>query len=319
MTNTTIVDVAGYLPSDVTAAPDRWPVAAQRGGAHMTQYGFGAFSSHSHYPQATRVTVCDTEQRLHLSVWLRDGIDVAADGWTFRVEGRDTVAGYLPGAPWRTDFDGHAHHVGLLLAPEILHTLAGDQGDAFFERLRRDGFLRVRPGDAEVLRAAHELDAVLLAPSSSLLLREAKSLELLARMIEVDTRRGDAGLTQGERARLHQARERLLGNLAAAPTIEQLARACGMNTFQLKHGFKQLFGLPVYALYQRERMQAAWDLIATGRMTVTEAGDHLGYANMSHFGAAFRKVFGILPSELKRRTSVSVTRPLQKGGGPGVQ
>lgn len=298
----TVVDVAGYLPSDLSQRTDLWPAGPQRSGAHMTAYGLAAFSSHSEYADPVSITVCDSAERLHLSVWLRDGLAVESDGWKFRVAGRDTVAGYLPGTPWKSDFRGQAHHVGLLLPPGQLPVLGGEQGDAFFQDLRRDGFLRVQAGTAEVLRAAHELDATLLNPLTSPLLREAKSLELLAHLLSAGRAEAAAPLiTRVQRERLHRARELLLADLADPPSIEHLARESGMNSFALKKDFKRLFGLPVHALHQQERMRAAWQLIESGRHSASEAGARLGYTNMSHFGVAFRKAFGILPGELKRR------------------
>ncbi|MGO1068795.1 helix-turn-helix domain-containing protein [Lysobacter sp. CA199] len=86
----------------------------------------------------------------------------------------------------------------------------------------------------------------------------------------------------------------LLQDLARPPTIVELSRACGLNTLTLKRGFKLLFGQPAHALHQRERMAAAWRLI--------ESGLNLGYANLSHFDAAFRRAFGLLPSELRWRS-----------------
>lgn len=299
-----IVDVAGHLPSDLMQRADLWPQGLQRSGAHTTHYGLSAFASRSEYTQPVRIAVCDSDERLHLSVWLRDGMTAEFDGWTLRVDGRDTVAGYRPGACWKTDFVGKVHHVGLLLTPGHLAALGGEQGDAFFQQLRRDGHLRVQPGSAEVLRTAHELDAVLLQADSSPLLREAKSLELLARML-VGGLSERVAITRTQRERLHRARELLLADLARPPSIEQLARACGMNTFALKRGFVDLFGLPVHALHQHERMRMAWQLIESGQMMATEAGRHLGYTNMSHFGAAFRKAFGILPGTLKRRVAMA--------------
>jgi AraC family transcriptional regulator len=303
MANIPIIGAAGCLSSYLTAHAVQWPTGQQRSGAYVTAYGLGAFSSHSAYPSSTELAVRNSERRLHLSVWLRRGINVDIDGWKFRIEGHDTVAGYLPGAPWQTDLNGDAHHVGLLLHAEAVRALAGEQGEAFLEGLRRNGFLRVQPGDAAVLRAAHELDVTLLALDSSALLREAKSLELLARLVEAGTRQDRFGLTRADRTRLDRARALLLADLAHPPTIAQLACACGLNTLRLKRGFKQRFGLPVYSFYQHERMRAAWELIASGRMNVTEAGHHLGYTNMSHFGTAFQRIYGILPSQLKRSST----------------
>ncbi|MBB1648938.1 AraC family transcriptional regulator [Delftia sp. UME58] len=302
-----VVDVAGHLPTDLMQRPELWPAGPQRSGAHTNAQGLSAFASRSEYASPIAITVTDSEHRLHLSVWLRDGVDVDAEGLRMRIEGRQTVAGFMPGARWTTRFVGEAHHVGLLLHPECLKALAGEEGEAFFDALRRDGGLRVAAGDARTLRAARELEEVLLAPDRLALLREAKSLELLACLIE-DCRRqaSQAGtLPRQARERLQHARDRLLSDIADPPTLQQLADECGLNTFALKRGFKQLFGEPVFVLLQRERMRRAWELIAVGGMSAAEAGSQVGYCNMSHFGAAFRRAHGMLPGEVRRRSRVA--------------
>lgn len=85
--------------------------------------------------------------------------------------------------------------------------------------------------------------------------------------------------------------------------IVELSRAYGLNTLKLKRGFKLLFGRPVHALHQRERMAAAWRLIESGHMSVTEVGLHLGYTNLSHFGTAFQRTFGLLSNVLRLRAN----------------
>lgn len=299
MSSEFVIDVAGTLPSDLSARADLWPAGKQESGAHTTRYGLGAFASRSHYPDPVALSVCDSANRIHLSVWLRDGVAVKADGRSFTVKGRDIVIGYLPGTAWHTRFVGHAYHVGLLLTPELFREIGGDPGEAFFERLRKEGFLRVGPGNASILRAAHELDAILLNQASSPLLREAKSLELLAHMIDAGPLLTPLQLTRRHSDQLHHARDVLLADLAQSPSLEELARACGLNTFKLKQGFKQLFGSSVHALYQQERMRKAWQLITSGQLSISEAGYVVGYTNLSHFSVAFRKEFGVLPSEIK--------------------
>lgn len=302
MSNELIIDVAGVLPSDLSAQPALWAGGSHTGGTHITRYGLGAFASRSHYAQPFELSVADSENRIHLSVWLRDGIAVTTDGRRFEVRGRDIVVGYLPGVPWHTRYHGDAYHVGLLLSPELFREIGDAPGDAFFERLRKEGFLRVGPGNAAILRAAHELDAILLNPASGALLREAKSLELLAHLIDAGPLLTPLQLTRRHSEQLHHARDVLLADLAQPPSIEELARSCGLNTFKLKQGFKQLFGSTVHALYQQERMRKAWQLITAGHTSVSEAGSLVGYTNLSHFSAAFRKEFGMLPSEMKARS-----------------
>jgi len=101
-----------------------------------------------------------------------------------------------------------------------------------------------------------------------------------------------------ERKLLVAARDRLLRDLDAPPTIAELARETGLNQLKLKRGFKQIFGSSIYALFQRERMDRARQLLQDH--DVTETAMLLGYSNVSHFSSAFRKQFGVLPREARR-------------------
>lgn len=300
MAHETMIDLAGYAPTDFAERAEPWPTAPQRMGACVTRSGLQGFASRSDYPEPVRLSVCDSAPRLHLSVWLRDGVEVCTDGWNGLVKGRDSVAGFLPGVPWRTRFHGASHHVGLLLPPEVLTALAGAEGEAFFAGLRRGAGLRVTPGDDAMLGAAHALETLLLSDDPHPLLCEAKCLELLAAFLTIGRARPATGLSRPERDRLHHARDRLLGDLADPPTIAELARVCGLNTLKLKQGFKALFGLPVHAFYQQERMRAARRMLAEEGLSVTETGSRLGYSNLSHFSAAFKRSHGILPGAVKR-------------------
>ncbi len=102
-----------------------------------------------------------------------------------------------------------------------------------------------------------------------------------------------------EREKLFQAKEILSENLDAPPSLAELSRQIGLNTFQLKKDFKELFGVPVFKYLQNERMSTAHDLIRTQKATVQEAAWHVGYDSLSSFSNAFNKKFGFRPSEIK--------------------
>jgi AraC family transcriptional regulator len=72
----------------------------------------------------------------------------------------------------------------------------------------------------------------------------------------------------------------------------------GLNQLKLKRGFRSLFGMGVYSLFQRHRMERARELLS--HHNVTETALMLGYSNISHFSAAFRKQFGVLPGEARK-------------------
>ena len=102
-----------------------------------------------------------------------------------------------------------------------------------------------------------------------------------------------------EREKLYQAKEILSQNLDTPPSLAELARQIGLNTFKLKKEFKEFFGVPVFKYLQNERMSTAHDLIRSKNATVQEAAWHVGYDSLSSFSNAFHKRFGFRPSEIK--------------------
>lgn len=86
------------------------------------------------------------------------------------------------------------------------------------------------------------------------------------------------------------------------PTIKELAREVAMSESKLKKIFKAVYGLPPYEYYQKQRMQKARVMLLSGDYSVKDIGYTLGYANLSNFTLAFKKIFGQLPSEVLRST-----------------
>ncbi len=82
------------------------------------------------------------------------------------------------------------------------------------------------------------------------------------------------------------------------PVIATLSRLAAMSPTKLKKDFKSMYGLPVYEYYQKNRMQRAKTLLLLGRFAVKEVGIMVGYSNLGHFAASFKKEFGVLPREM---------------------
>ncbi|MBT33512.1 MAG: transcriptional regulator [Thalassobius sp.] len=102
-----------------------------------------------------------------------------------------------------------------------------------------------------------------------------------------------------ERQKLDQAREILLNNLENPPSLNELSREIGLNTFKLKKGFKEYFGLPVFKYLQNERLVKAHDLIKNHHLSIQETAWNVGYDSLSSFSNAFEKRFGYRPSQVK--------------------
>jgi AraC-like DNA-binding protein len=82
------------------------------------------------------------------------------------------------------------------------------------------------------------------------------------------------------------------------PTIVDLAQYTQISISKLKSTFKKVYGSGIYEYYQKNRMRKAHTMLSTNRYSVKEVGTKLGYSNLSNFSLAFKKEFGVLPSQL---------------------
>ncbi|WP_347923935.1 AraC family transcriptional regulator [Pontimicrobium sp. SW4] len=102
-----------------------------------------------------------------------------------------------------------------------------------------------------------------------------------------------------EREKLIKAKTILSENLDNPPSLTELSKEIGLNTFKLKKDFKELFGVPVFKYLQNERLTTAHKLMRNQEATVQEAAWHVGYDSLSSFSNAFAKKFGYRPSQIK--------------------
>jgi AraC-like DNA-binding protein len=94
---------------------------------------------------------------------------------------------------------------------------------------------------------------------------------------------------------IHEARDILVRNLENPPSLLGLARQVGLNDTKLKRGFRQVFGATVFGYLQSKRMERGRQLLAEGKINVTEVAYEVGYSSRAHFSRAFTKQFGLNP------------------------
>ncbi|MEL6673255.1 MAG: AraC family transcriptional regulator [Bacteroidota bacterium] len=81
------------------------------------------------------------------------------------------------------------------------------------------------------------------------------------------------------------------------PSGKELAALAGMGTTKFKRTFKQVFGLPPMQYHQQIKMAYAREAILSKTKTISEVSYEIGYAHPSKFTLAYKKQFGVLPSE----------------------
>ncbi|SEK76983.1 AraC-type DNA-binding protein [Parapedobacter koreensis] len=100
--------------------------------------------------------------------------------------------------------------------------------------------------------------------------------------------------------RLEQAREILKETFRHPPTQRELSRMVALNEFKLRRGFKEYFGTTVYDYVTRLRMEHARKLLMEDRMSISEVSHEVGFSHQNNFSIAFKKYFGLPPSDLAR-------------------
>lgn len=131
-----------------------------------------------------------------------------------------------------------------------------------------------------------------------LLLLERFLVHFMTRLQE-DEKSPSLRMKDDEISRLIKVESLLVKDFSVAPpTINELSKISAMSPTKLKKDFKAMYGLPLYEYFQKNRMMRAKDLLMEEKYAIKEVGMMVGYANLGHFAASFKKEFGILPSEL---------------------
>lgn len=132
------------------------------------------------------------------------------------------------------------------------------------------------------------------------LFMKSKALELLSFQIEdmsktTKSAYDKVNLNANDIDLIYIAKDLLLENIDDAPTLPQLAKLTGISLLKLKAGFKRVYGISVHSYLQQYRIEKAKYLIENKRLNVSEIAWRVGYTNVSHFIAAYRKRYGVNP------------------------
>jgi AraC-like DNA-binding protein len=106
-------------------------------------------------------------------------------------------------------------------------------------------------------------------------------------------------ISDEETLQLIKAEAFLVSDFIVAPTILEISRVSGLSPDKLKNYFKNLYGLPIYEYYQKNRMLNAKSLLLSHTYTIREVAQMVGYTNLWHFISAFKKEFEITPDEVQ--------------------
>lgn len=138
---------------------------------------------------------------------------------------------------------------------------------------------------------------------------EARSMELLCLAIDeiMHPRAGPPPirLSANDEKSLREARNFLTENFVEPPTIQQLGREFGINRNKLYYGFRALFSCTISEFIQERRLEEGRRLLETTELAISEIARTVGFAHQCNFSTAFRKRFGLAPSQIRNRAYMS--------------
>lgn len=102
-----------------------------------------------------------------------------------------------------------------------------------------------------------------------------------------------------------EAQHYLVYNVGDHITIETLVAKYGVSRTLFLNCFKEMYGLPLYSYMKEYRMNAAAVMLLQEEKDISVIANLLGYQSASKFAFAFRDIFGLSPSEYRKRDRIS--------------
>jgi AraC-like DNA-binding protein len=108
-----------------------------------------------------------------------------------------------------------------------------------------------------------------------------------------------AALSQRERDAVAEARQRLLADMRAPPTLGELAVAVGLTEKRLNAGFRAVFGATAFETLRSQRLEHARIVCEAGELPLKEIASRVGYNHVTNFINAFTARYGAPPRQYR--------------------
>ena len=83
-------------------------------------------------------------------------------------------------------------------------------------------------------------------------------------------------------------------------TLDGLSEQFFLNKYTLMRKFTEKYGVTVIAYYNKRRAEAAKQLLASTRLSVSEVSEALGFADIYTFSRFFKNATGASPTSFRK-------------------
>jgi len=203
--------------------------------------------------------------------------------------------------PFELKLAPNTRFVSLSISLESLHKLFSHDALPFLKPENvKTKFYDEREIPSHLYVVLNQLFTITLSANAQKLYYHGKVLELLGLYFsekKTDTESCPFLNDQETVRKIKHAKEYILKHMETPPSLKELAKIAGLNEYQLKVGFKEIYGNTVFGYLVNHKLDHSRVLLDTARYQVNEVAYQIGYNNPSHFIAAFKKKFGITPKK----------------------
>lgn len=132
---------------------------------------------------------------------------------------------------------------------------------------------------------------------------KVQELLLFLSMVDVSSEKQREQYTAPHVDIVKEVHQKLISDLQARPTIEDLSKEFLINTATLKTTFKGIYGQPIGAYMKEYRMKQAAVLLRQTQKSIAEIANDVGYENQSKFATSFRDIMKISPVEYRKENT----------------
>jgi AraC-like DNA-binding protein len=90
--------------------------------------------------------------------------------------------------------------------------------------------------------------------------------------------------------------------------LPELSQQVELSYRTLQRGFQALFRTAIMRYLKQQRLQLAEQLLRQGNRSVVEVALLFGYGHLGHFATAFKRQFGIAPSQCLAGKRISLLK-----------
>ena len=113
---------------------------------------------------------------------------------------------------------------------------------------------------------------------------------------------------------LRAAMRLIRADLAALPSLTEIAHKVGTHDKKLSAIFRQHLGMTVFAWIREEKLRRSRELLAESCMSMQDVAEHVGFRSAANFATAFRVRTGITPSQYRSHVRQAEVREIPNAG-----